>query len=151
MPFDAELVADLQRPFGTPTAISATTRSNLPAAGSRLSVYKSQCYSLCSVSQYKPPYSMESPFIVCIFHQWLPRCCYTNLSTDIDECLVLKDPCGEDHCINLPGSYNCVKRCEEGYELVSGECVGENEMKTNFENQYETRLNTIILRSSIGT
>ena len=43
---------------------------------------------------------------------------------DINECDAA-DACGAGNCVNKPGSFECI--CDEGYEIVNGECVDINE------------------------
>ncbi|GMT31155.1 hypothetical protein PFISCL1PPCAC_22452 [Pristionchus fissidentatus] len=70
---------------------------------------------------------------------------------DIDECSLPTSPCEEDStCENLPGSYECIRDCDEGYRVrLDGTCgdidecmvgdhdCGETEQCMNTEGSYE--------------
>ena len=48
-----------------------------------------------------------------------------TLSTDIDECRISPDLCGQGTCVNTPGSFEC--ECFHGYEsgfMMMKNCMG---------------------------
>ena len=48
-----------------------------------------------------------------------------SLRLDVDECKGLNDCKDDERCMNTIGSYNCVRICEPGMEMVGdGECIG---------------------------
>ncbi|XP_054011032.1 fibrillin-1-like [Hylaeus anthracinus] len=76
----------------------------------------------------------DTPYEECpIGYQWDPA---TKLCTDIDECVILSEPCpGEKKfCVNTQGSFNClemkgIKSCPAGFKFdkLSQQCKDVNE------------------------
>lgn len=49
----------------------------------------------------------------------------STVSTDIDECRISPDLCGQGTCVNTPGSFEC--KCLHGYEsgfMLMKSCMG---------------------------
>lgn len=49
----------------------------------------------------------------------------TSFISDVDECTLFRDICGNGVCRNSEGSYECI--CQEGYELTRTRdtCMGK--------------------------
>lgn len=46
---------------------------------------------------------------------------------DVDECAENNTLCGSLHCVNLPGSFQCLGKCDVGFKrtMDDKECVGK--------------------------
>lgn len=57
---------------------------------------------------------------------------WASCFSDIDECRISPDLCGQGTCVNTPGSFEC--ECFEGYEsgfMMMKNCMGRSEMNSH--------------------
>ena len=53
---------------------------------------------------------------------------------DVDECAENNTLCGSLQCVNLPGSFQCLGKCDVGFKrtMDDKECVGKMYVEKNY-------------------